>query len=129
MKQDIQHIDAIEHLVDSFYAKVDRDKLLGPIFNRVIGDSWDDHLSKMYRFWQTVLLEEKTYYGSPFFPHADLPVEKKHFDRWLKLFEQTLDENFEGETTEEARWRAHKMAEMFRFKIERHRNNNSKPLM
>jgi hemoglobin len=71
------------------------------------------------------LLEERTYFGSPFPPHAKLPVEKAHFDRWLKLFEETLDENFSGTKAEEAKWRAEKMAEMFQHKIAYFRNNPS----
>ncbi len=83
----------------------------------------------MYSFWQTVLLEEHTYYGAPFMPHMNLPVSKKHFDRWLELFFKTLDELFSGEKAEEARWRANKMAEMFQLKIAHYQKTNSKPLI
>lgn len=116
-------------LVDSFYAKVREDDLLGDIFNNVIQNRWSEHLAKMYRFWQTVLLEEHTYYGSPFPPHANLPIEKKHFDRWMKLFCETLDEYFTGTKAEEAKWRAEKMAEMFQHKLAYFRNNPSNSLL
>jgi hemoglobin len=122
MLSDIKVLDDIEQLVDSFYTKVRTDELLGPIFNGVIGDRWPAHLSKMYTFWQTVLLKEHTYYGSPFPPHARLPVGKEHFKRWLDLFNATVDEHFQGEKAEEAKWRAGKMADMFLMKIEYHRD-------
>jgi len=83
----------------------------------------------MYRFWQTVLLSEHTYYGSPFAPHAKLPVSALHFDRWKKLFFETVDENFAGDKADEAKWRAEKMAEMFQMKIKYYQNNQSKPLL
>jgi hemoglobin len=61
-----------------------KDDLIGPIFNGKIGNKWPD-LRKMYRFWQTILLEEHTYSGSPFPPHKQLPA-KEHFDRWMEIF-------------------------------------------
>ncbi|SHJ30403.1 group III truncated hemoglobin [Pseudozobellia thermophila] len=129
MKTEIKQLDDIRLLVDAFYAKVRQDDLLGRIFDRVIQDRWPQHLGKMYTFWQTVLLGEHTYYGNPFGPHAELPVERKHFERWLELFHQTLDEHFEGEKADEAKWRASKMAEMFQFKIAYFRDSGQKPLV
>ena len=79
----------------------------------------------MYNFWQTVLLEEHTYYGSPFVPHAKLPVELEHFDKWLLLFNSTVDDLFEGEKAEKAKWQGQRMAEMFHSKIEYYKNNTS----
>lgn len=121
--KEILSLDEVKVLVDSFYAKVREDALLGPIFNEVIEDRWPVHLDKMYRFWQTVLLSEHTYSGSPFPPHAKLPVEKQHFDQWLTLFHQTVDEHFTGKKAEEAKWRASKMAEMFQIKIQHFRRH------
>ena len=115
---DITSLDDIKLFVDAFYTQVQQDQLIGPIFNSVIQDRWPVHLEKMYGFWQTVLLNERAYSGSPFPPHAKLPIEKQHFDRWLKLFNSTIDINFKGEKADEAKWRAAKMAEMFRYKID-----------
>lgn len=129
MKGEIETLKDIELLVNSFYTKVRTDELLGPIFNGVIQDRWPEHLSKMYTFWQTVLLKEHTYYGSPFPPHARLPVQQVHFDRWVELFNKTVDDHFSGEKAEEAKWRARKMAEMFQLKIEYHRSSGSKPIL
>ena len=117
MTKDILKLDDVKHLVDSFYGKIREDKLLKEIFNSNIQDRWPQHLEKMYTFWQTVLLSEHTYYGSPFPPHAKMPIDREHFDRWLQLWFETIDENFTGEIADEAKWRASKMAEMFQFKI------------
>ena len=126
VKKDIRYISDIQLLVDIFYTKVREDGLLGPIFNERIAGRWPAHLEKMYRFWQTVLLEDHTYHGSPFAPHANMPLEKVHFDRWLELFHKTIDENFSGEKAGEAKWRADKMAEMFNYKIQYIKNNPGK---
>ena len=128
MKQ-IEHLDDIQLLVNTFYGKVREDELLGDIFNKVIQDNWEMHLGKMYTFWQTVLLQEYTYKGRPFPPHMKLPVEQQHFDRWLALFHETVDSLFTGEKAEEAKWRASKMAEMFYSKITYFRSRSTHPLI
>jgi hemoglobin len=110
-------IDDVKLLVDTFYERIQADALLGPVFNEVIQDNWSVHLEKMYRFWQTVLLGEHTYFGTPFPPHAKLPVGHEHFAAWMALFTKTVDELFAGEKADEAKWRAGKMAEMFEYKI------------
>jgi len=129
MKKDIETLDDIKLLVNNFYNKVRQDELIGHIFNEKIQDRWPAHLEKMYRFWQTVLLEEHTYYGSPFLPHARLPVEKEHFDRWLKLFYETADELFAGKKNVRAKWQGERMAVMFQSKIEYYKNNSATPLI
>ncbi len=128
-KKDIITMEDIQLLVNTFYEKIRFDLLLGGIFNGIIKDRWPEHLEKMYRFWQTVLLGEHTYYGSPFPPHAQLPVEQKHFDAWLKLWYETIDSQFEGTKADEAKWRGDKMAVMFLSKIEYYRNNSATPLL
>lgn len=122
--KDIFNLGDIKQLVDTFYSKVQSNPLIGPVFNERIQDKWPQHLEKMYSFWQTVLLEEYTYFGRPFPPHAQLPVEREHFETWLDLFKETVDELFTGDKATEAKWRANKMAEMFQIKIAHFRNSN-----
>lgn len=124
MKSDIKELDDIKLLVNTFYSRVQKDEKIGPIFASRIQD-WTPHLEKMYRFWQTILLHEHTYSGSPFPPHATLPVHQDHFDAWLGLWQNTVDELFEGENAEEAKKRGKIMAQLFHYKIEHLRNNPS----
>lgn len=128
MTKEITALDDIKLLVNTFYSKVQKDELIGHIFNEKIQDRWDEHLAKMYTFWQTVLLDDHTYFGRPFPPHADLPVEREHFDRWISIFSQTIDELFEGEKADEAKWRATQMAKMFHSKIEYFKELKQKPI-
>lgn len=128
-KHDILNLDDVKQLVNSFYGKVREDEILAPIFNERIQDRWPEHLEKMYRFWQTVLLEEHTYHGAPFPPHAKLPVAHNHFEKWMELFNKTVDELFVGEKAEEAKWRGQKMAQMFEIKIEHYRTMEWKSLI
>lgn len=129
MKKDILNIDDIQLLVRTFYNKVREDDVLKDIFINKIQDRWPEHLDKMYRFWQTVLLDERTYDGAPFTPHASLPIERAHFDRWLKLFDETVDELFVGEKAAKAKWQGERMAEMFHSKIEYYKNKGTHPLI
>lgn len=128
-KKLLNDLQAIQLLVDMFYSAVRENEILGPIFNDILKDRWPAHLEKMYRFWQTVLLEEHTYHGSPFPPHANLPVDKLHFDTWLSIWHKTIDEYFEGSIADEAKWRGEKMAAMFLSKIQYYKNNALIPLI
>tara|TARA_R110002126_G_scaffold34352_9_gene106409 strand:+ start:884 stop:1291 length:408 start_codon:yes stop_codon:yes gene_type:complete len=125
-KTDITTLDDIKLLVDNFYSTVQKDTFIGPIFNEKIGNRWPEHLEKMYRFWQTILLEVHSYSGSPFPPHKHLPVDKEHFDRWMEIFVATVNTLFEGPIADEAKMRAKNMAEMFNYKINyfRHASQN-----
>ncbi len=127
--KEIINLDDIKKLVNTFYDKVRMDELIGPIFNERIQDRWPQHLKKMYTFWQTVLLGEHTYFGSPFPPHATLPVSHQHFKKWRELFTKTIDELFTGEKANDAKWRAGKMAQMFESKIEYYKNKPLKSLI
>ena len=127
--KEIISLDDVKNLVDTFYAKVRRDDLIGPIFNERIKDRWPHHLKKMYTFWQTVLLGEHTYFGSPFPPHVNLPVSHQHFEKWMELFTKTVDDLFTGEKADDAKWRAGKLAEMFESKIEYYKDKPFKGLI
>jgi hemoglobin len=116
--QNLDDLEGIKLMVNEFYGKVRQDEMLGPIFGKVIQDRWPEHLEKMYRFWQTVLLNEHSYFGSPFPPHAKLPIDAKHFERWLRIFNTNIDEHFTGAKAEEAKWRAERMAAMFTYKLD-----------
>lgn len=122
-RKPLNNLQAIQLLVDNFYSAVRANELLGPVFNGILQHRWPQHLEKMYRFWQTVLLEEHTYHGSPFPPHAPLPIDKLHFDTWLAIWHNTIDQYFEGPIAEEAKWRGEKMAAMFLSKIKYYQTN------
>ena len=78
--------DMIADLVATFYVRVRRDPLLSVVFERV--KDWDDHLSRLRDFWSSVVLMSGRYHGQPMLAHTSLPIEPRHFDRWLALFEQ-----------------------------------------
>lgn len=82
--------NSIADMVDTFYAAIRQDQLLGPIFDGVIGDNWTAHLKKMKAFWSSVLLASRTYKGNPMIAHLQLPLLTQiHFERWLQLWGAT----------------------------------------
>ncbi len=128
-KNDITTLDDVKLLVDTFYGRIQQDEMLGIIFNQNIQDRWPEHLAKMYKFWQTLLLNEYTYDGRPFPPHAHLPIGQQHFGQWLIIFNKTVDELFVGEKATEAKWRAEKMAVMFQSKLDYIQKNPDKSII
>lgn len=81
----------ISTLVDRFYAKVQLDPEIGPIFNETVED-WPTHLALLKNFWSTVMLTTGRYKGDPMMTHLQLPLEPAHFNRWLALFAETANE-------------------------------------
>ncbi len=114
MKNDINTRSDIEKLVNDFYGKVQNDQLLGPVFRHV---DWPHHLPVMYDFWSSILLGDQSYRGNPLQKHLPLPIEGKHFDQWLKLFTETVNENFAGDKAEEVKMRAESTAGIFQLKL------------
>lgn len=112
MNKDITEEADIRKLVYTFYDKVRADDLLGPIFNGIIQDRWDQHLQTMVSFWSTLLLYTRTYKDDPMPKHRKLPVTQVHFNRWLHLFNQTLADHFEGPIAANASKRAQSIAKI-----------------
>lgn len=86
-------IDAamIDRLVRTFYGKVRQDQLLAPVFAARVAD-WEPHLVRMGEFWSSVALMTGIYHGRPMEKHLPLPVDGRHFDRWLQLFREAAHE-------------------------------------
>ena len=118
MNREITGIDDIKFLVNTFYDKVRKDELLAPIFLEKIPGDWGPHLETMYRFWNAALFSVREYTGNPFMKHAGLPLSAKHFDQWITLFYETIDEHFSGAVAEEAKRRAMIMAHTFYRRME-----------
>jgi hemoglobin len=122
MKQELKNRNDIEVLVRTFYEKVRKDDVIQHFFASMTDADWQTHLPVMYNFWSSILLGEGTYQGGMMFKHFQLnrqiPMQKPHFDRWEKLFLETVNELFEGELAEEIKRRASSVSQLMHFKIE-----------
>jgi hemoglobin len=114
---DITDAESIRLLVTEFYSRAFRDELLGPVFVDVAQMDLDAHLPVMVEFWSTVLLGARSYRGGAFAPHArlhaEVPLTRRHFDRWLAIWRSTVDDLFAGAVAEDAKQRAAAIADAF----------------
>ena len=115
--RDVENDEDIKKFVDQFYAKVNNDELLSPIFNEVVKVDWDHHMPHIYNFWSNALFGSGCYNGRPFPKHFNLPIEPHHFERWLFYFEETVNRLFKGEKASEAILRANMMADNFQHRM------------
>ena len=108
--------EMIERLIHSFYERVREDRLLGPIFEaRIV--NWEPHLQQMCAFWSSVALMTGRYHGQPMQKHLALPIDARHFDRWLMLFEGSARQLCPPAAAEHFIARAHRIAESLELGI------------
>ncbi len=132
-KGDLDNREAIQSMVHRFYGKVRIDPLLGPMFNDVAKVDWPEHLDKLTAFWSRALLGQPGYGGNPFRAHANIHVQqcftRNHFERWLRLFHDTIDADWAGPYAEGAKEMGRRVAavhsnqligERFEFDPNRH---------
>jgi hemoglobin len=118
---DISSRDDIELLVNSFYKKVVDDPVIAHFFTDAVQLSWENHIPIMISFWETLLLDEITYRGNPMEKHIALnriaPLRREHFQRWIRLWEETVRENFSGIKANEAITRAQSIAQIMEGRL------------
>ena len=111
-----------ERLVREFYARAFADPMIGFLFTDVAKLDLEAHLPRIASFWETVLLGARSYAGGAFRPHAALhaqvPLRAGHFERWLTLWRQTVDDQFAGARTELAKAHAERVAHAFLRRLE-----------
>jgi len=121
MKKDIEGRTDIELLVRRFYDKVKSDDTIGYIFNDIAKVNWEKHLPVMFDFWENVLFYTGGYDGNPLLIHQHInrvvPLEPEHFNRWNRLFTETVDELFEGTNAMLAKQRALSISTVMQIKI------------
>jgi hemoglobin len=108
-RHDIASLDDVGVLVRRFYQAVIPDELLGPIFHDLPVD-WSVHIPKLIDFWAGRLLGPSPYEGNPVGAHRPVldrfPFGERELDRWLSLWDETVDELFVGKVAELAKQRA-----------------------
>ena len=109
----------VKVVVEAFYARARLDPVIGPIFNRVIaGPDWPRHLGVIADFWSSMLLGTGRYAGRPMPKHIGIPdLADVHFERWLMLFRQTVEETCDPDVAALFIDRAERVAHSFRIGI------------
>jgi len=110
--RDLVPANDIGVIVRRFYRAVIPDPLLGPVFE-TFGVDWAQHIPKLERYWRHALLDEPGPTVNTIAAHAPvqraIPFDRRHVDRWLELWEETVDELFVGPLAERAKVRAHQV--------------------
>ena len=116
MKKDIENRTDIDNLMNRFYAIAMTDETIGYVFEIAELDL-EHHLPIIGDFWETLLFSSGDYqkHGrNPLQVHADLnektPLFLEHFERWLEIFRETVDESFAGERADFIKIRANAIA-------------------
>jgi hemoglobin len=71
----------------------------------------------MCTFWSSVALMSGRYHGQPMQKHLPLPVDGRHFDRWLALFETAARDLCPPKAADHFIERARRIAESLEFGI------------
>lgn len=118
----------IAAVVDRFYAMVREDEMIGPIFEEAVHD-WPTHLQCLRMFWASVALMTGDYKGQPLQAHFRLPVlTDDHFQRWLSLFQETVEALCSPAQADVFMVRARRIADSFRFGLGARRGELAQPL-
>ncbi len=121
MKPDILNRPDIEKFITIFYEKVQQDTVIGFIFNVVVQMNWEKHIPLIVDFWESILLDNPVYKKNAMEVHYALnkkvTLQKEHFERWLQLFIESIDEFYEGKITDLAKTRARSIADVMFFKM------------
>jgi len=119
---DIESRADCERLVRTFYGRALEDPIIGFIFVDVARLDLDAHVPRITSFWETVLLEARSYSGGAFRPHAELHAKVRlrggHFERWLALWSATVDELFAGERANLAKTHALRVGQAFHRRLQ-----------
>ena len=117
MKKDIENRADIDDLMNRFYARAMTDETIGYIFTDVAKLDLEHHLPIIGDFWESLLFGTGVYqkHGrNPLQVHAVLnektPLLFEHFERWLEIFDESVDESFDGERARFIKIRANAIA-------------------
>ncbi len=119
--KDIESRQDIEALMVSFYSVAMKDELIGHFFTEVVPLNLEKHIPLISDFWETVIFDKAAYRGNVFGVHEHIHTlfafEDKHFERWVLLFKQTVDESFSGSNAEKIKQRGESIATVMRIKL------------
>jgi len=132
MKVDIENRDDVRLLVHTFYERIRADVYLGPIFNKHVGD-WPHHLEHLTDFWEGNLFLKQIFKGRPLQKHFQVDraegytISEQHFGVWLNHWVQTVDDLYEGERAENAKFKARKIGTFFLVSLFKAKPENRMP--
>jgi hemoglobin len=121
MKNDISNRDDLLRLLMLFYNKLLGDRSISYLFTDIAKIDLSHHLDILVNFWDSVIFQNDVYRKNAMQPHLILhqksPLQKNHFETWLRYFNESVDELFEGEKAFLAKEKALSIATVMQIKI------------
>lgn len=122
MKKDIQTRADIILLIETFYQYSFEDERLGAIFKHISPLNLDTHIPLVADFWEGILFDVFTYKGNVTEKHFSVndktPLTKIDFDLWFSYWSKAIDDLFEGEIADKAKYRANSIANIMSYKMD-----------
>lgn len=113
-RPDLADRAAVEALLRRFYGRALVDEVLDGPFTELRRQGLDSHIPVMADFWETVLFRTGRYRGSAFDVHRTIhqahPLTAERFERWLTLWNATVDEMHRGPVADQAKLHAGRIA-------------------
>lgn len=105
----------VAEFVRGFYREVAQDERFHRWFAEIAQVDWHAHTLELTDFWVGVLLDEPHTEADEVIEahrwlHDTDPFDQELFDRWLEIFDSTLDGGWSGPGAEIVRRRAHGLA-------------------
>ena len=106
-RPDLDSPERIRTFIEAFYARVLADPLLAPIFLDVADIDLSRHIPIICAYWEKLILGADGYRRHTMnihrALHAKRPLDPQAFERWLRLFHEALDAQFEGPLAQRAK--------------------------
>jgi hemoglobin len=103
----LDHPEAIELMVDSFYSRIKTDPRLSVIFFELGEVELEKHLPHIKCYWKKLLLADHAYNRHTMNIHRALHekvnLRSSDFEIWLALFIETIDDGFSGPMAKRAK--------------------------
>lgn len=115
MITDIKDGKSVRTLLDKFYSRASKDRLLKPIIARLTDTGYRNET--LYSYWQDAILNGATVESTTPPEHIQLMPSTQHFFRWLTIFFQTINDLYVGPNAEKAKVLVIRKAEQFQTSL------------
>ena len=119
-KKDITNREDLLLLMQEFYKKLLIDDSINYLFTDIAKINLSHHLPVLVDFWDSILFQSNTYQKNAMQPHLALhqksPLQKQHFETWLRYFKASVDELFSGDNAFIIKERATSIATVMQIK-------------
>jgi hemoglobin len=117
---DLESIDDVKKVVNSFYSAVLDEPVLKDIF-QMTEEEWAHHLPRMYNFWENWLWQTGSYTGGMMQVHIHVnkkhKLESIHFEHWVALFQATVSSLYFGPNANLMKQKAYEIGEIMLAKL------------